>query len=266
MHHTLPDGAKMYYEVQGQENADKTLVFIGGLSQSTIAWGGYLPVLKPNYRIVLLDLIFQGKSDAPATHRSFDQHAADVKSLLDHLGLSKVYLIGISYGGAVNMRFMVNYPEMLIKSVIMAPFAHKPPMFNAFGVAWMNALKAGGYELMLDVMLPAVLGKSYFENPLIPIEVIKTGRKDLHLPAHNLFMLMAATAESEDYRETLKQIKLPVMVMVGDEDVLCTPEINKAIADAIPNGDYRLIEGVGHTLNLEAIPQSLALIQEFVES
>ena len=266
MHHTLTDGAKMYYEVHGQENAAKTLVFIGGLSQSTIAWGGYLPVLKANYRLVVLDLIFQGKSDAPATHRSFDQHAADVKSLLDHLGLTKVYLIGISYGGAVNMRFMVNYPEMLAKSVIMASFAHKPPMFNAIGLAWTNALKAGGYELMLDVMLPAVLGKSYFENPLIPIEVIKTGRKDLHLPNHNLFMLMMATAESDDYREALKQIQLPVMVMVGEEDILCTPEINQAIADAIPNSDFRLIEKVGHTLNLEAIPQSLALIQEFIES
>lgn len=266
MYHTLPDGLKMYYEVHGKEDADKTLVFIGGLSQSTIAWGGFLPALKPQYKIVLLDLIFQGKSDAPEKHRSFEQHAADVKSLLDALQLSKVYLIGISYGGAVNMRLMVNYPEMLAKSIIMASFAHKPPMFDAFGVAWLNALKAGGYALMLDVMLPAVLGNSYFENPLIPVEVIKTGRKDLHLPTHNLLMLMQATGESGDYRESLKQIDLPVMVMVGEEDVLCTPAINQAIAEAIPGSSFQRIEKAGHTLNLEAIPQSLQLIQQFVEA
>lgn len=266
MYHTLPDNSKMYYEVHGNTDADKTLVFIGGLSQSTIAWTGYLPALKAQYRIVLLDLIFQGQSDAPPEARSFEDHAADVKSLLDALSLTNVYLVGISYGGAVSLRFMVHYPEMLAKSIIMASFAHKPPMFDAFGVAWVNALQAGGYPLMLDVMLPAVLGQTYFENPLIPIDIIKNGRKDLHLPTTNLMKLMQATAESIDYRETLKQVKVPVRVMVGEEDVLCTPKINQAIADAIPNSDFKLIPKAGHTLNLEAIPKTLELMVEFVEN
>ncbi|WP_299462456.1 alpha/beta hydrolase [uncultured Microscilla sp.] len=266
MFHTLPDGSKMYYEVQGNLDADKTLVFLGGLSQSTIAWGGYLPKLKENYRIVLVDLIFQGQSDAPAEARSFEDHANEVKHLLDALKFENVYLIGISYGGAVSLRLLVNYPDAVTKSIIMASFAHKPPMFDAFGVSWFSALQAGGYPLMLDVMLPAVLGRSYFENPLIPIEAIKTGRRDLHLPTTNLMKLMQATAESGDYRKELAKIKVPVRVIVGEEDILCTPAINQAIADHIPNSDLKRIPKAGHTLNLEAIPQTMELIIDFVES
>lgn len=266
MYHTLPDGSKMYYEVHGNPDATKTLVFLGGLSQSTIAWTGYLPALKPNYRLVLIDLIFQGQSDAPAEARSFDDHASEVKHLLDALKFDNIYLIGISYGGAVTQRLLVNYPETVTKAIIMASFAHKPPMFDAFGVSWFNALQAGGYALMLDVMLPAVLGQTYFENPLIPIDVIKTGRKDLHLPTANLMKLMQATAESGDYRKKLEEIKVPVRVIVGDEDILCTPAINQAIADHIPNSDMHRIPKVGHTLNLEAIPQTTELIVDFVEN
>lgn len=266
MYHTLPDGSKMYYEVHGNQNAEKTLVFLGGLSQSTIAWTGYLPMLKPNYRIVLVDLIFQGQSDAPAEARSFEDHAAEVKHLLDALNFSNLHLIGISYGGAVSLRLLVNYPNAVTKAIIMASFAHKPPMFDAFGVSWFSALQAGGYPLMLDVMLPAVLGQTYFENPLIPIDVIKTGRKDLHLPTTNLMKLMQATAESGDYRKKLEQIKVPVRVIVGEEDILCTPAINQAIADHIPNSDLKRIPKVGHTLNLEAIPQTTELMVDFIEN
>lgn len=259
----LPNGLSMYYETHGKSNSSKTLIFIGGLSQSSISWKGFLPLLQNDYQIILLDLIFQGQSDSDEKHRSFEQHAEDVKNLVEHLSPKNPYLIGISYGGAVLQRILVNHPNLAQKAVIMASFAHKPSMFDAWGLSWLRSLNLGGYELMLDVMLPAVLGKSYFENPIIPIDVMKTARKDLFPKKDNLLKLMQATAESGDYRRQLKAVNTPTLVMVGEEDILCTPSINKAIADAIPNSEFHLIPKVGHTLNLEAIPQSVELIKEF---
>jgi len=264
--HQLPDSAEMYYEFYTNENAEKTLILLNGLSQSTLAWVGFVQVLSKKYQILLLDLIFQGQSFKAEKYRSFDEHAQDVVNLMDFLQIEKAIISGISYGGAVTLRLLVNHQERFEKGIVLASFAHKTEIFNAHGLAWTNALKAGGYELMLDVMLPSVLGAGYFEKPLIPIEVLKTARKDIQPSAEQLFKLMQATAESGDYRPELQKVEIPVLVVVGEEDVLCTPAMNQSIAESFKNGTFKTIPKAGHTLNLEAIPQTIEQIISFVDN
>lgn len=265
MKYQTEDNLQMYYEVKGNTESSQTLVFIGGLTQSTAAWMGYVS-LEQDYKIVLIDLIFQGQSDAAPEARSFDGHAKDVYNLLNHIGINKAIVIGISYGSAVLLRLMVNHPNLVEKGIVMAGFAHKTPLFNALGLAWARALECGGYELMLDVMLPSVLSDYYFEHPIIPIDTIKMARKDNPPAVDNIMKLMQATAESGDYRPELSKVQCPTLVIVGATDVLTTPTLNKAIADAIPNAQYEEIPNVGHTLNLEAIPQTIQFIKLFVDA
>ena len=52
------DNLNIYFEVQGNENAKETLVFLNGLSQSTVSWILTTPYFKNDYRIVLIDFIF----------------------------------------------------------------------------------------------------------------------------------------------------------------------------------------------------------------
>lgn len=266
MKYQLPCGNQIYYELHGNENASITLVFLGGLSQSTLAWQAYLPAFAPNYRIVLLDLIFQGQSDNPPQFRTFKEHAEDVNHLLQSLKLQKIVPIGISYGGAVVMRLMYYFPENIYKAVLMATFAHKTPFFDAIGDSWKSALQAGGYPLMLDVMLPFVLGQHYFQNPLIPIETLKQMRISHDLSIDRLSKLMTATAIGEDFRPFLHQVQTPTLVICGQEDILCTPEMHQEIVNALPHATYHEIPNVGHTLNLEAIPQTIELIKGFLNN
>jgi 3-oxoadipate enol-lactonase len=92
------DNLNIYYEIQGNEAAKETLVFLNGLSQSTASWLLTTPYFKENYKIVLIDFIFQGKSDKTGDWRTFDQHASDVISILNQLKVEKVIIIGLSYG------------------------------------------------------------------------------------------------------------------------------------------------------------------------
>lgn len=264
MKFTLPDGNRIYYELHGNQESETTLLFLGGLSQSTAAWQAYVPAFANNYRIVLADLMFQGQSDNPANFRSFQEHAQDMNHLLEHLQCSNVVPIGISYGGAVVMRMMHYFPKNIRKAVLMATFAHKTPFFDAIGTAWQRALETGGYSLMLDVMLPFVLGKHYFQNPLIPIEMLKQMRINNDLSIDRLSKLMMATAMSDDFRQELRNVAIATLVICGNEDILCTPEMHRDIVQALAHAKYIEIENVGHTLNLEAIPQTIALIQEFL--
>ena len=84
------DDKQLYYELHGKPGAKHTIIFLNGLTQSTLAWHLCLPYFKDDYRIVLMDLIFQGQSEKTGEWRDFDMHARDVSALMHHLGMIAV--------------------------------------------------------------------------------------------------------------------------------------------------------------------------------
>jgi 3-oxoadipate enol-lactonase len=212
-----------------------------------------------------MDFIFQGQSDKTGKSRSFDQHAKDVLRLLDELKLNKVVLAGLSYGSLVAQHFAVLFPQRLEKLVLMSTFAHKTAYYDAIELAWWRALELGGYPLMLDIMLPSVLSEDYFKNPLIPIDLMKQARQDVNNEKEALFKLMQATKERQDYRNELKKIKTPTIVIQGEKDLLFPIHMAEEVVKNIPGSVFKIIPGAGHTLNLEAIPQMSKEIKAFID-
>lgn len=263
MYSKTEDNKSIYFEVNGNLNAKETLVFLNGLSQTTIAWGFMLPYFESNYRLVLVDFIFQGQSDSTGDVRDFDQHARDILGILDLLEFDKVTLIGLSYGSLVAQHFAVNHPERIDKLCLLSTFAHKTPYYEAIELSWRRALDFGGYSLMLDVMLPFVLSNSYFTHPIIPIDMMKTARKDL-MDAASLHKLMDATHARKDYRENLNNVNSPTLVIHGRQDTLFTVDLGMAVADHIPNSKFVVIENAGHTLNLEEVKLVSETILNFI--
>jgi len=258
------DQLNIYFEVLGNQQATETIVFLNGLSQSTIAWGLTTPYFITDYKIVLIDFIFQGQSDKTVESRSFDTHASDVLSVLDTLKISKASIAGLSYGSLVAQNFAVNYPQRVSKLILMSTFALKTPYYEAIELSWWRALEFGGYGLMLDIMLPTVLSEGYFKNPLFPIDLMKQARQEANEDKNALFKLMKATKERPDYRSELKKINVPSLVIQGEKDTLFPVHMAQEVSEAIINSKLIVIPNVGHTLNLEAIPQIVKAIKEFV--
>ncbi len=265
MFHTTADNRNLYYEVHGNLQSDRSVIFLNGLSQSTAAWYFMLPAFAKEYKIVLCDFIFQGQSDKTGDVRDFDQHAADIIGLIEALTIKKINVAGLSYGSLVAQNMAVNYPDKINKLILLSTFAHKTPYTEAISVAWLNSLNMGGYAHMFDVMLPTVLGEMYFSNPLIPIDTLKSAKQTQNTDVTALRKLMTATAQRPDYRPKLKGIQNPTLVIQGEKDVLFPVHMAQEVADAIPGSTLEVVAGVGHTLNLEAIPQITKLITEFIE-
>lgn len=259
------DDLTIYFEVYGNENAKETLVFLNGLSQSTVSWVLTIPQFRDEYKIILIDFIFQGQSDKSGEWRNFDTHARDVVSVLDFLNISKAIVIGLSYGSLVAQHLAVNYPHRLSKIVLMATFAAKNPYYEAIELAWWRALEFGGYGLMLDIMLPSVLSEGYFNNPLIPIDLMKQARRETNEDKQALFKLMRATKERSNYKSELNKITLPALVIQGEKDALFPIHMAQEVSDSIHNSQLVVIPNVGHTLNLEAVPQMSHAIHEFIK-
>lgn len=264
MFYKTKSGRNLYYETHSGNSAGaKTIVFLNGLSQSTIAWALTNPQFK-SYNIVNLDFIFQGKSDKGGDWQDFNAHADDVAGVLEELGVEQAVIAGLSYGSLVGQHFALRHAGRVEKLVLMSSFAHKTPYYEAIETAWWRALETGGYSLMLDVMLPTVLSENYFKNPLIPIELMKQARQESNEDAAALFKLMRATKERADFREELRKIKTPTLVIHGEKDLLFPVHMAEEVAKNISGAKLEVIAGAGHTLNLEAVPVMSELIKKFV--
>lgn len=258
------DNLDLYYEIQGNLSSKETIVFLNGLTQSTLAWGLVTPYFKERYRIILLDFIFQGQSSKTAGWRNFDQHAADVKLLLETEKISDPVLIGISYGSLVAQHFAVLYPNSLKRLVLISTFAHKTPYYEAIELSWWRALEFGGYNLMLDIMLPSVLSEHYFAKPIIPIQAMKEARQEANQNSEAIFNLMRATKERKDYRSLLEQIKAPTLIIQGEKDLLLPVHMAEEVQKHITGSKLFVTKNAGHTLNLEHVHEVTERIKEFL--
>lgn len=258
------DGQKLYYEVQGNTSSDETIVFLNGLTQSTAAWMLTTPFFKNKYKIILLDFIFQGQSDKDGEWRDFDTHANDVRTVLDKEKINKAHIVGISYGSLVAQHMAVRFPQYVSKLVLISTFAHKTPYYEAIELSWWRALEIGGYNLMLDIMLPSVLSEAYFSNPLVSITNLKKGRQDLNLNAEAIFKLMHATRERKDFRKHLQKIAVPTLVIQGEKDILFPVHMASEVHNNIKNSRLVVIANAGHTLNLEHVEEVCRNINAFL--
>lgn len=258
------DNLNLYYELQGNLQSPETLVFLNGLTQSTLAWAFVTSYFKEKYKILLLDFIFQGQSAKEGHSRSFDQHAADVKAVMDKEKIAKATVIGLSYGSLVAQHFALLYPSALEKLVLVSTFAHKTPYYEAVELSWWRALETGGYNLMLDIMLPSVLSENYFAKPIIPIDLMKTARKDLNQSSDAIFKLMQATKDRPDYRKALEKINAPTLIIQGEKDLLLPVHLANEVHLHIKGSKFIVIPHAGHTLNLEHVPEVVKHISDFI--
>ncbi len=259
------DNYNLYYEVQGNTASSETLVFLNGLTQSTLAWFFVLPFFKERYKIILLDFILQGQSDKPDKPRNFDQHAIDVKTVLEQEKITTATIIGLSYGSLVAQHFAVNHPNLIRKLILISTFANKTPYYEAIELSWWRALEFGGYNLMLDIMLPSVLSENYFANPIIPIQLMKETRADINQNKQAIFHLMQATKDRPDYRPELDKIDIPTLIVQGEKDLLLPVHLAEEVHKHIKNSKFIVVKNAGHTLNLEHVPEVCGYVKEFLK-
>jgi 3-oxoadipate enol-lactonase len=263
MIYTTADNRKLFYEIKGDITSDDTIVFLNGLSQSTVAWAFMLPYFQ-QYKIVLLDFIFQGQSDKTGDYKNFDEHAQDVVSLMQHLKIKQASIVGISYGSLVAQNIATTYPYAVRRLILLSTFAHKSEYFKAVELSWKRAVEMGGYNLLLDVMLPYVLSENFFQNPIIPLDLLKNSRQGANENNEALMKLMRATEERVDYRAELKKITVPTLIVHGRFDKLVTLDLAESVQQNISHSKLVVIEHAGHTLNLEAAQETSKIIQDFL--
>lgn len=106
------DGHRIHYEYFGRGDRE-VICLLNGLAMHTKAWYGFLPRLLPELDVVLYDYPGQGASSAHDVPYFIPRIAAYLTHIADTLGVRRLHLMGISYGGFVGLDYARQFQDRL---------------------------------------------------------------------------------------------------------------------------------------------------------
>ncbi|WP_224984254.1 alpha/beta fold hydrolase [Geomonas agri] len=245
----------LYYEDLGD---GQPVVLIHGWPLSGRSWERQVPaLLGAGYRVVTYDRRGFGQSGRPSTGYDYDTLAADLNALLNALDLRDAVLVGFSMGGGEVARYLGRYgSERIQKAVFMAavtPFLLKRPD-NPAGLDSdiFQGIRQGIRSDRLS-FLTSFLGNFYnvhaFGGKKVSEEVLRLSWS-IAAMASPIATLSCVHSWLTDFREDLLSIKIPTLVMHGDDDrILPFAATGSRTHEAIEGSRLIVVAGAPHGLN-----------------
>lgn len=229
------------------EGPGPAVVLLHGFPLGRRMWQEQFSQIGSMYRVIAPDLIGHGDSPAPDGDYTIDGMADDVVELLDTLGIDTPVVVGgLSMGGYVALSLVARYPERVRALMLMdTRAAADTPEAAAKREELAQAVMAAGHAgPAIEAMLPRLFAKSTLERrPDLVASLRKLMERNT---ARGVVGALRALASRPDRRGDLSAIRVPTLVMVGEEDAITTPEEAMGMADAIPGARLEVIPSAGH--------------------
>jgi pimeloyl-ACP methyl ester carboxylesterase len=245
----------IYYEDYG---SGKPVVLIHGWPLSSSSWEKQIPpLLEAGYRVIAYDRRGFGHSSKPASGYNYDTLAEDLNKIMTKLNLRDAALVGFSMGGGEVARYLSKYgSDRVSKAVFMSaipPFLLKTSN-NPEGV---DGGVFDGMKKAIKADRPAFLSE-FFSN-FYNVDILK-GTKisdeavrlswNIGACASPKGTLDCVSAWLVDFREELKRINIPVLIMHGDADrILPLAATGKRTLEFVKGSRLVVIKGAPHGMN-----------------
>ena len=239
------DGLEMYYETHGTDQASPPLLLLhGGLTTIASSFHAILPTLARTRRVIAVEQQAHGHTADIDRPLSFPQMADDTAALLRTLGVAEVDVFGYSDGGNVALGLAIRHPALV----------------RSLAVAGTNFNNDGLYPEILEILRDpkpdaeemAELREAYAavapRPEDWPILVAKVGQLATEFPGWS--------------PEELGAIAAPVMVIVGDADVV-RPEHAVELFRLLSRSQLAVLPGTGHGMGLENPERLPAMLDDF---
>jgi 3-oxoadipate enol-lactonase len=253
----------IYYEIHGD---GEPLLMIQGYGQYSGHWAALVPPFSKEYRVIIFDNRGTGRSDKPEVPYTIKMMAADVKGLLDAIGIDKAHVLGVSMGGMVAQEFALNYPEKVISLVLGCTLCGGKrqiiPTKEALEFLFSPEMSKLSVEERARVTVPWLWTKEFIDKHPEAVEwYVETTMKYPTSPQG--FSGQAQAMVSHDACDRLPQIKAPTLVIVGDADRLIPMDNSKMIASLISGAELVVIPDAGH--GFSEVPEAAAAILDFLK-
>ena len=245
------NGIVMHYEDSGSVSLP-TIAFSNSLGTDFRIWDGVVRILKPEFRLVRYDKRGHGLTEAPPAPYAMDDHVADFAGLLDHLGVEDALVVGLSVGGMIAQALAAGRPD-LTQAVVLCDTAHKIGSAELWN-GRIAAVESDGLAAIADGILERWFSARFRAEQSVELAGY---RHMLTRTPPDGYVGTCAAIRDTDLTETTRQLGLPSLCVVGDEDGATPLDLVGSLAELLPDSRFKTIPGSGHLPCIDQ-PQVLA--------
>jgi pimeloyl-ACP methyl ester carboxylesterase len=238
------------------------VVFLHAFPLNAAMWARQVEALAPRK---VLAPHFPGFGGRPAGEATLDAFARAALRDMDGARIERAVVVGLSMGGYTAFRLHELAPERVAGLVLADTRAGADDeAARAKRVDHASRARREGVGWLADAMVPGLLGETTRrERPDVVAQVRGLiARAD----AEGVARAQEAMRERPDSIPRLGEIRVPVLVVVGEEDTLTPPAESRTIAEGVPDGRLMVLANAGHLSNLEAPEAFEAALRSFLAS
>jgi pimeloyl-ACP methyl ester carboxylesterase len=255
-------GTELHYEVRGSGPA---LLWLHAFPLNLHMWDAQAAALASTHTVVRFDCRGFGESPPGDALLSMERIADDAATLLDRLGLSQVVVAGCSMGGYAAFATVRRHADRIRALVLQdtRAGADGAEARQNRSLLAQKVLKQGA-AAAAEAFLPKLLGETTHRNR--PQVVAWVRDTILATPARGIADALAGLAARADSTPTLREIRVPTLIVCGAEDAITPPAESEAMQRAIAGSRLEIIPKAGHLANLEDPAAFNAVLADFLAS
>ena len=259
--HTV-DGITLPVEVRGTGDA---VIFVNGLTQTTAHWRTQLRLFaETGWRAASYDGRGQGEVPAPP-ELTRQTHAEDLCAVQDALGVQRCHVVGFSHGSRVAIAHALRFPQRVHRLVLVAASGGLSPSRRLVVEGWRDVAQALGPEALARQSLPWILSDTYLdahasEIPLMVKAAVRRNQKE------GTLAMLEGLLKDPGVPSELAAIECPVLFVGGDQDRFASPQQVRALAQHVPGAQTEILDGVGHTVSIEAPQRFFEVVDGFLRA
>jgi pimeloyl-ACP methyl ester carboxylesterase len=264
------DGARLYVEETGTGDP---IVFVHELHSDYREWEAQVRWFSRFYRSITFNARGYPPSDVPGDPSlyGFPIVVHDIAAVVQGLGISKAHVVGSSMGAYAALHFGLMYPEMARSLVVAGVGSGSRAADRAAFVAEAEAT-ARAYLEQGSPSVAEVAGRGptrihlQRKNPRAFDEFLSHLREHSAAgKARTLAGYQARRPSLEDYKNEFAGLRIPVLLIAGDEDEPCL-ETSLWLKRTLPNAGLWICPNSGHAVNLEEPVAFNRAVQEFLSA
>ena len=249
------------YTDEGLDEAP-VIIFIHGFPLNKSMWDKQMEALLVNHRVIAYDIRGHGDSDTGNQDFSIDLFVKDLLAFMDLLKIDKASLCGLSMGGYIALNAVENFPERFEALVLSdtqclpdSPEA-KEKRLKAIENIKQNSVEKYATDSIINLFAPDSFKSKTAETILVKDMIVNTSEL-------SLCNTLLALYNRNETCSKLSKINIPVLIMVGEEDVITPLASAQQMHEKIKDSILYAIDQAGHLSNLENAEEFNNHLKEF---